>query len=218
MVHTIYDGELVHTRRDRWASRTFRYRFPYVALDLDTLAGTRTFSIDRPNLFELRTRDSRVADGPRSLADAVRALVPAERITLVTQLRTLGAGFNPVSFFLAGDAAVLEINNTYGGHRIHVARRDGALPRDFVVSPFIQGQDLSYRLRLDGPDSLGIDVHRGGERFFVSHLRGRRPRPLSDRALLATLIRHPLQPVRTLALIHYQAMKLHHARVPYRRP
>jgi DUF1365 family protein len=263
-VSGVYEGELVHVRRDRWARRQFRYRLYSVCVDLDDLPRLRLLSIDRPNLFSLQERDHPVglAAGARAFL-AEHGLPRPHRLELICQLRTLGYVFNPVSYYLGYDAggaltsAILEIHNTYGGHRAYAvdprhpaaslaapgpvdrsAPRGNADPtctepraeaprarvsRDFFVSPFLPG-DLTYTLdfgdaRPDAPRlDLRIDVRRpDGERVFFARLTGARA-PLDDRHLLRAAIRHPLMPVRVIGLIHWQAMKLHWARVPYRRP
>jgi len=238
----LYRGHLVHTRRDRHARRTFRYPLYVACIDLDELPalhrGLRLFSHNRPNLFALRDRD--YEDGAAGLRGAFdRALAahgvpPPAHARLVTQLRVAGYVFNPVSFFLGYDAAgaltaaVAEINNTYGGRHRYVlgpAERAGAAFRtekDFFVSPFLHGPatyDWSFDAPLDG-DALGITVDvrdADGARVLVAHLDGART-PLSDRALAAAAVRYPLMTVQVIGLIHWQALKLHRARVPYRRP
>jgi DUF1365 family protein len=228
---SLYEGELVHVRRDRWAARRFTHRLYYVALDLDDLPRLRLLSFDRANLFSLRRQDHDTgwADGARAALRRHGRPDPA-RIELITQLRTFGYVFNPVSFYLAYDArgalesAIAEIHNTYGARHAYVlAAPDFACTKDFLVSPFIQG-DAHYRFRFGDahPDAprldIAVDVLRpDGERIFHARLRGDR-NPLDDRSLLAAAIRHPLMPVQVIGLIHYQALRLHWQRVPYRRP
>jgi uncharacterized protein len=245
VTHSIYRGELVHVRRDGWAARRFQHGLDLVCLDLDDLpalsAQMRVFSYNRPNLFALRDRDYRVA-GDGSLAGGARALIAARglpvphRLELVTQLRTFGYVFNPVSFFLGYDAAgaletvIAEVNNTYGGNRCYVLGPPDRLPdggfvheRDFFVSPFLHGEaryEFWFADTSPGAERLDVrmDTRRpDGERVFLARLTGARAR-LDDAALLRATIRRPWMPVRTIGLIHWQAMRLHWARVPYRRP
>lgn len=165
---------------------------------------------------------------------------------LVTNLRVLGYVFNPVSFFLGYDAAgaltsvVAEVNNTYGGrhryvlgpaHRVPAAAFSSAADparaafrhrRDFFVSPFLHGPRL-YQFQFDAPldgARLAIDMFvdtPDGARVLTARLDGAR-RPLGDRALAAAALRYPLMTLQVIGLIHYEALKLHLAGVPYRRP
>jgi DUF1365 family protein len=266
----LYRGELLHARHDAHARRAFRYGVYIAALDLDELPALdrelRLFSHRGLNLasFDDRDytitlspirgtrnveRDRRIAarDGLASLRDGLAALraanaLPAPATTrLVTNLRTLGYGFNPVSFFLDYDArgaltsVIAEVNNTYGGrlryvlgpeHRLAGARVGFRHVRELFVSPFLHGEatyDFWFDAPLDG-DTLAIDmhVHRGepatrASRLFTARMTGTRA-ALSDRTLLAAALRYPLMSVQVIGLIHLEALKLRLAGVPYRRP
>lgn len=173
--------------------------------------------------------------------------LPAPATTrLVTNLRALGYTFNPVSFFLDYDATgtlssvIAEVNNTYGGRFRYVlgpAHRIVATPvasgaraenrvgfrhvRELFVSPFLHGP-ASYDFWFDAPlddESIEIEmhVHRDDVRLFTARLTGARA-PLSDRTLLAAAVRYPLMSAQVIGLIHYEALKLRLAGVPYRRP
>jgi DUF1365 family protein len=186
-------------------------------------------------------------DGLGALRDGLAALraangLPAPATTrLVTNLRTLGYGFNPVSFFLDYDArgaltsVIAEVNNTYGGRlryvlgpaqRLDATRVGFRHVRELFVSPFLHGEatyDFWFDAPLDG-DAVAIEmhVHRGapealGSRLFTARLTGART-ALSDRALLAAALRYPLMSVQVIGLIHLEALRLRLAGVPYRRP
>jgi hypothetical protein len=201
----------------------------------------RLFSYERANLMSLRARD--YTSLPLPALDALRAAndLPAPATTLlVTNPRVAGYVFNPVSFFLGYDAAgaltsvVAEVNNTYGGNfryllgphdRLPPRRRDGAVGfrhvRELFVSPFLHGP-ASYEFWFDAPRDgahLAIDmfVEQHGHRTFTARFAGARA-PLTDRALAAAAVRYPLMTAQVIALIHYEALKLHWLRVPYRRP
>jgi DUF1365 family protein len=178
------------------------------------------------------------------LRDGIEALLAGEGIAapaairLVTNLRTLGYVFNPVSFFCCYDAGgaltcvVAEVNNTYGGRLRYVLGPAQRLPdkrgrigfrhvRELFVSPFLHGP-ASYELWVDAaidPPELKIDmtVEQDGKHVFVARLEGRRA-ALSDRVLLAAAVRFPMMSAQVIGLIHWQALKLRLAGVPYRRP
>lgn len=160
---------------------------------------------------------------------------------LVTNLRVAGYVFNPVSFFVDYDAAgeltsvIAEVNNTYGGRFRYVlgpAQRlaPGAGPRGAVgfrhvrelfVSPFLHGAltyDFWFEAPLDG-HALTIEMHvtRDERRVFTARFTGARA-ALSDRTLVAAALRYPLMTAQVIGLIHYEALKLRLAGVPYRRP
>lgn len=244
-------GHLFHSRRDRFAQRRFRYPVCLALLELEELAlldrSLRLFSRNRPNLFSLYDRDYRDAAIAGLMATARARLVEAgapepASISLVTNLRTCGYVFNPVSFFLGRDAAgaitavVAEVNNTYGGNLPYLlgpaqrlARGEGSAgfrhTRELFVSPFLHGPacyDFSFEVPRDGSSlAIRMDVRAGdraeGERIFVARLDGERV-PLTDRALAAAALRYPFMTAQVISLIHLEALKLHLRGVPYRRP
>jgi DUF1365 family protein len=143
-------------------------------------------------------------------------------------------------------SAIAEVNNTYGGrfryvlgpaHRIATAAtaardasaRDSAASarigfrhvRELFVSPFLHGPatyDFWFDARLDAPNlTIEMHVHHDDTRLFTARLAGARA-PLSDRTLLAAAVRYPVMTAQVIGLIHYEALKLRLAGVPYRRP
>ncbi len=84
------------------------------------------------------------------------------------------------------------------------------------VSPF---RDIagSYAFSFDiGPQAIAIRIahHDGGE-ALVATLTGPR-RPLTTSRTLLSALRFPLAGIRTLALIHWQALRLARKGVPFR--
>ncbi len=234
-------GELLHARADLHTHRTFRYPVYVAALDLAELPALhdrlRLFSVERRNLMSLHAADYRAL--PVAALAAVRAandLPAASTTVLITNPRVLGYTFNPVSFFLGYDAGgaltsvIAEVNNTYGGRFRYVLGPRERLSdrgtrvgfrhvRELFVSPFLHGP-ASYEFWFDVPrggQRFAIDMHveQAGHRTFTARLTGTRA-PLTDRALLAAALRYPMMTVQVIALIHYEALKLHALRVPYR--
>jgi len=149
------------------------------------------------------------------------------RVELLTHLRILGHVFNPVSFYFIRDRedrlrhAVAEVNNTFGESYCYLLGVEGSSIRHeedkrFHVSPF---QPLAgrYRFRITEPGkrmTAHIDVLRDGERVFDTTLSAER-RELSSSSLLKTVGRHPHLGLWTLALIHYQALRLWFKKAPF---
>ena len=254
MTHSaLYRGPLVHARDDAHARRVFRYGVMMAALDLDELATLdrelRLFSLDRPNLFSFRDRDyaagtspstgtaSRDLRGELAALRSANGLPPPHATRLVTNLRTFGYLFNPVSFFLDYDvrgeitSAIAEVNNTYGGHLRYVLGPSHRIPgkrarfrhvRELFVSPFLHGEvtyEFDFAVPLDGAE-LAIAMHvrdkRDHQVLFASFSGTRAP--LSDRTLAYAAVRYPFMTAQVIGLIHWQALKLRLAGVPYIRP
>jgi DUF1365 family protein len=217
----IYEGSVRHRRfADRENEFTTNIALAYV--DLDELPG---LALDgRLVRFE---RSDYLGDASKPLDQEVRDLVeddtgarPTGPIRLLTQLRSFGHCFNPVSFYYCFDeegehvqAVVAEVTNTPWGERhAYVVRKagEGAVLKgdsDKVlhVSPFM-GMDHHYDWRVADPGetlSVHIESLKAGERAFDATLSLRR-RELSRRSLA----RCAGTTVRTVALIYAHALKL----------
>jgi DUF1365 family protein len=200
----------------------FRYGVSMYRLDLDELSTLndrlRLFGVDRWRPVSFHRADH-LAD-VRARVRAHGVVDPIVRVELVTGCRVFGYVFNPVSFFFCyadGDrlAAILcEVNNTFGeSHTYVLTAQSGAgewrSKKVFHVSPFFT-LDGTYRFRVAVSEThldAHIDLYRGGSPQFVSHLRLNR-RPLTDREVLRSLVRYPLMPLKIVAAIHWEALRL----------
>lgn len=177
---------------------------------------------------------------------AIRAHLRAEgvdpegwQITLVTNLRVLGYVFNPASFFLCRDErdtlriVVVEVHNTFGERHLYTLRPTtqaaaeageaggsfvSSMAKDFFVSPFI---DMTGRYTVHVRDDaaglrIAINERQGDEPLLSTSLVLRR-QPMTDRSLARLLIRYPAITHRTIALIHWHALRLWLRGVPFLR-
>lgn len=232
----LYVGRVRHRRMGEPAHE-FSYPVWHALVDLDELPKldreVRGFAHNRFNILAFKDADHM---GPST--EPVRLKLerwlasrgvtqPPANVTLLTQLRLVGSVFNPVSFFFCRDEAgalrnvVAEVNNTFGETYCYLLGSDGRVVQDetakaFHVSPF-QPVDGTYRFRIAPPAeriSIHIDVFREGKKVFDSTLTETR-RPLTTWSLVRTALRHPHVGLRTLALIHYQALRLWLKRAPF---
>ncbi len=232
----IYRGTIRHRRFDA-RSHEFRHRLGLVYLDVDhvdhVLGGRLTRA--RPGFVRFR-REDYLGNPALPLGRAVRELVegrigsaPRGRIYLLTQLRTLGACFNPVSFYFCMDenervdAVVAEVTNTPWGERhAYVLSRQGDgevlggdLPKRMHVSPFM-AMDQVYTWRVSTPGarlSVHIENRQRGQLVFDATLSLRRE-PLTQRSLRRLTFSYPLGTARVLALIYGHALALKLKGVP----
>ncbi len=161
-------------------------------------------------------------------------------VTLYTQPRIFGYVFNPVSFWVCRRAegsvyAVLaEVNNTFGeSHNYLLGERDATIADGATihakkllhVSPFneVRGgyrfrfalaqPERGWLARIDYLDGEGEE--EGGKSVVLETALSGREVPLTRRALLGQLARHPLQAVAVIVRIHWHALRLWWKRVPF---
>ncbi len=237
MRSALYEGTIRH-RRFAVRERVFRHRLALVYADLDELPrlfGGRLIA-RRPGIVRFRRADY-LGDPAVPLAADVRALVaqrtgsdPGGPVRLLTQPRTLGHCFNPVSFYYCfrpgGEhlaAVVAEVTNTpWGDRHAYVLPSagdgpvlDGDVDKALHVSPFM-GMDQRYTWRATRPGAT-LSVHiastEHGAPAFDATLSLRRT-PLTRRSLARLCVRYPAATLRVLALIYGHAAVLWLRRVP----
>jgi uncharacterized protein len=232
----IYEGTIRH-RRFAARSHEFSHRLALAYLDLEELDGLLDGRLlaSRPGLVRFRRADY-LGDPSISLADAVCAQVerrtgklPTGPIRLLTQLRTFGHCFNPVSFYYCFtpqeqlDAVVAEVTSTPWGERhayVLVRTADGpvlaaSFEKKLHVSPFM-GMDQRYVWRVAAPGqtlSVHIESHELERRAFDATLALRRA-PLTRSGLARVTARYPAATLRVLALIYGHALALKLKGVP----
>jgi hypothetical protein len=143
------------------------------------------------------------------------------RVQLLTQLRTWGWCFNPISIYycfnVAGQlsGAVASVSNTpWGEHHDYALEAAGAgidatVPKAMHVSPFI-AMDRTYRFLLSPPgDRLeaNVDVLEGEEVRLTTSLHLKK-QALDRSAMTSLLVSYPFMAWRVSAAIYWQAARL----------
>jgi uncharacterized protein len=236
----LYSGWIVH-RRFSPKAHDFRYRIGLLYLDLDEqaavlglspLAGNSRFAPfsfrQRDYLREYTRRGVTLIDAVRELVGGALGHVPLGKICLLTQARSWGLAFNPVSFFYCHEpdgrlAAILcEVSNTPWRERYHyVLPADGAghqhfaVAKAFHVSPFLP-RDLEYRMSFSPPsEKLGVHMAdwQGELKVFDATLNLQR-QALSRASLHRYLLEYPWMTAKTCLAIYWQALRLLIKRMP----
>lgn len=217
----IYAGSVRH-RRFAERGNEFTHPIALAYVDLDELPRLPIAKRGRLVRFE---RADYLGDPRTPLTTATRDLVeqrtgtrPAGPIRLLTQLRSFGHCFNPVSFYYCFEddrvqAVVADVTNTPWGERHqYVIEGSAAGPvlkgddeKALHVSPFM-GMDQRYEWRVSEPGdtlSIHIESRAQNERAFDATLS------LQRKELTRTaLARLPGTTLRTLALIYGHALGL----------
>lgn len=230
-----YEGTVRH-RRFAVREHAFRHRISMAYVDLDELPGLLGGRLAKPGFGLVRFRREDYYGDPATPLDvAIRELV-AERtgapapdgpVGILTQLRTLGHCFNPVSFYYCHRAdgtlhsVVAEVTSTPWAERhayVLEAGDEPVLHGDFAkelhVSPFM-GMDQHYTWSSTRPApanpmlSVHIASEEDGAPAFDATLKLER-RPFTRRSVT----RHPGATLRVLALIYAHALVLALKRVP----
>ncbi|MBI6896761.1 DUF1365 domain-containing protein [Pseudomonas putida] len=219
----------------------FRYRIGMFYLDLDEQARLLGLSrwVGRWRLAPLSWRETDylptltgkgepLAQAARRLVAQATGQVPEGPVRLLTQLRSWGLSFNPVSLYFCHDcdeqlaAILLEVRNTPWRERFHYVLpvRDGleqpfTMAKAFHVSPFLP-MAMDYHLHFH-LDTQRIHVHmenwQDGQKIFEADLAVRR-QPLDRAALHRYLLSFPWMSLRTVSAIYWQALRLLFKRVP----
>jgi uncharacterized protein len=225
---SIYYGFVEHDRR-RDVRHCFSVPLTLWYIDLaaiTALPGLRPW-FGRAWWSPLSFRREDYFPGPRSLRDSILDKVehslgfrPTGSIHLLTQLRTFGIVFNPVSFAYCRDldgvvvAIVAEITNTPWRERycyVVDPRTDTACVFDktFHVSPF-QPMTQRYEWRFSTPGSrlcvAMANRSTEGLDFSARLLLSRRPLTVAGAA--RAVISRPIQTLMVLARIYIEALRL----------
>ena len=233
MRSALYTGVLMHHRMA--PDHVFRHPVCFYVLDLDELPELdrrlKLFAYNRPAPFTIRDADH-LGDADRPIKENITAWLAERgidleggRVLLLTNLRTFGYGFNPVSFFYCYDpqdqlrCVVAEVANTFGERRPYLLDQGNLVSnggtsvwrqaKELHVSPFF-GMDQTYEFALTEPGervSARVDLYDGDERVFLATQSGTRA-DLTDAALAKTMARFPLMGQRVMGLIHLEALRL----------
>ena len=233
----VYEGRVTHHRYSPVDHR-FAYRIAMVLVDLaevDRLCALHPlWSVERSNAVSFRRADY-LGDPAVPLDRAVRDLVeertgtrPAGPVSVLTQLRTWGWLFNPITTYYCYDptgsrveTTVVEVTNTPWHERTaYVLDGTGrhTVAKEMHVSPFLP-MDLAHRFTLGEPGErlvLGVDDLRGDELVFAASMTLTR-HPAGRASQWRLLWRFPLMTLRVSWGIYRQALTLRAKGVPFHR-
>jgi len=240
MNSALYHGWIQH-RRLHPKQHAFRYRIGLLWLDLSEqaelfsmsgLAGNHRFSP-----FSFRETDylPHLTRKGTSLFDAVclsiRELgeLAITRVCVLTQPRSWGLSFNPVSFFYCYDinnqllAILCEVRNTPWHERYHYVLRTEqsnvhqfSVAKSFHVSPFLP-RDVEHRMRFyQAAQRLTVYMSdfQGERKIFDAGLSLFKVE-LTRQSLRQYVFKHPWMSAKTLVSIYWQALRLILKGLPY---
>lgn len=236
MPHSLYFGEVVHTRH-RPKKHILRYRVFSTLIDIDDIASPNIpkhlFGFNKWAIFSFWEKDFGSRD-LTSKGQTLRANIDAllvdsgineaiEHIELLCYPRILGFVFNPLSvYFCYGEAdklrvIIYEVANTFGERHHYIINTsdpqtrkiEHTCPKVFYVSPFIP-MDCQYRFNIDQPgENVAIKISetdKDGALLYAA-FHGKR-HEFSAKNLMLALFKYPLMTIKVVAAIHIEAIKL----------
>ncbi len=203
-------------------------------LDLDELPLLSKTSwmvgINKPTIYSFQENDHILSLGKTAKESALSYVrqkgmtQEVANVKLLTNLRTFGYIFNPVSFYFFFDrnnqplCVVPQIGNTFGELKYFFLGKDKINESEFqdeqtkfyYISPFTDLDNL-MEFKIQVPDermNIVIDVAKNGSKFFYSSMKGTRQELTTKNLVLATL-KYPFVTVKVIFYIHWHAMILH---------
>lgn len=234
------EGWVVHARHTPTPHR-LRYRVWMAWLDIDALErldglgpfwSRKRLRLIAPNAADYQRGSGNLRADIEHLLAADGLAAPRGPIFLLTQPKSWGMAFNPVSFYFCfaedgqtPETIVAEITNTPWRERfsyvLDARDRDPAelkfaFRKAFHVSPFLSMDiDYEWRFRLDADRiDIGMRLARGGIPQFYAGL-DLACRPLDRREAMRAALRFPLQNLNTLRRIYWHAFLLWRKRTPF---
>jgi DUF1365 family protein len=244
--NALYVGAVRHARYQPKTHR-FGYRVFSAYLNVDDLDanrfGLKLLSVNRWNLFSVRSRDHGARDGSKlrpflnALLDEAK-ISPPDEIYILCYPRMFGFAFNPLTVYYCfeGDqisAMIYEVRNTFGDDHTYVVPLKGpsvgplkgqskdtltlhCRDKRLHVSPFMEMQ-ARYHFSTAAPNDrlrMVIRETQDDKPLLVASFQGEK-QPLTDAALLRAFLTHPLMTVKVVVAIHYEAAKIFLKGVPF---
>ena len=194
-----------------------------------------TLNLNRFGLHSFYEKDHGYRDGTSLKAwlydmfDAYKLEKPKE-VFLITMPRVFGYVFNPVSFWFCYNskdelyAVVSEVNNTFGETHSYLnylhdkdTNGDYVAKKMFHVSPFLEREgyyDFQFSIN---DDSMKIYINlfnENKEKILLTSLIGKVDN-LNSMSLKKAFFRVPFLTIRSIFLIHFQAIKLLIKKIKY---
>jgi DUF1365 family protein len=231
--HSLYACQVTHARL-RPKRHAFRYGMFWFYLDLNELESLSALKLVQWGVYRFNPADHLPDGSTDDLSTRIRRYfaeggLHPERLTMLTHLRTLGYGFNPLTVIYGWSAtgeplgALAEVENTFYEVKPYLLPFDPAtqrfrarLPKHFYVSPYSSVQsDFDFNIGL--PEDhlrLTIDTLSGEDTILNSAVFGEQ-RPLTDGELWRQTLRNPAMTLKVIGGIHWEALKLFLKGIPF---
>lgn len=219
----------VFHRRDVPFAYEFTHRTPMWLVDI--AAPNVAFPRWLRPFASVRSRDHFTPDDAplpgkvRSFLDAQDVPWTAHRVLMLTNARSLGYVFDPLTTYFCFDSSgqiegvLAEVHNTYGERHCYllsVEGRSAGVDKEFYVSPFfaVEGRyDIRTKLTDDNVAIAISLTSPDGQLLFTASVHGALT-PATAPRILAMVARNPLPSQRVSALIRWHGIRLWLRRLP----
>lgn len=217
----------------------FNYKSTYISFSISKVNQLKKslFSLNKFNLFGFYNSDygNKDSEDFRGWVDKIlkeNNINNIKEIILITHPRVFGYVFNPVSFWLCLDSknklitVLSEVNNTCGQKHNYLCFKDGLKPiesndwieakKEFYVSPF---------MKIEGKYKFRFIFRDDNISFFINYIADNKLKlstslkcsfeEMSNKNLLIRFLKMPFFTLKTIILIHYQAIKLYLKSISY---
>lgn len=234
MSHSLLNAKTDHTRHVR-LPRRFSYKHFMFAIDLlnideikklRPLMGVNSFGLYR---FDFNDHYVLAKGGMNALEKMLgkefdRKLEDYQTIQLLTNLKSMGYIFNPISVYLCklknsdNFDYIYEVGNTFGEQKYYFSSQNQfTATKNFYVSPFIEhNHEFFFSLSHDD-ESLSLSVRTQDDLkqpILTASMQGSFEE-ITKKTILRSFIQHPFINFKVIFLIHLQAFILFIKKLPY---
>ena len=224
-----------HTRHVE-VKRSFTYSHFMFALDLLNLEKYNSLSpflgINKSALYSFNFEDHCILkhDGLGELNRATlenfqRSIDDYSKIILITNLRSFGYVFNPISVYLCylkqsneEFDIIYEVGNTFGEQKYYFSQEKSQLHRkNFYVSPFIEHKhNFNFDLNIDSNNlRLIVTTEQSDKSPILTACLNGELRELTKKSIQMSFLKHPFVSIKVIFLIHLQALLLYLKKLRY---
>jgi DUF1365 family protein len=222
-------GEIAHHRFFPKVNK-FIYKSVYLSFPISQISKLKKlfFSLGKFNLYSFDD-EKKFSWVKKRLAD--NGVKNVSEISVIAHPKILGFVFNPVCFWLCFNerkqliAVLSEVQNTAKQIHSYLCFNEGLKPigkddwlkanKEFYVSPFMKIEgEYRFRFDLEKDAKIYINYLVEGKLKLSTHLKCSF-RSLTNVNLILLFLRIPFATLKTIILIHYQALKLYFKKINF---
>lgn len=228
----LINGDIMHNRFFPKKNH-FNYKSTYISFPISKINQLKQslFSLNKFNLFGLYNRDYGNKESD-NIEDWIYKILQENKINnikdvvLVTHPRIMGYVFNPVNFWLCINdknkliAVLSEVNNTCGQKHSYLCFKEGL--KEIKNNDWIEAKKVFYVspfMKIEGKYKFRFEYKENEMNFFINYLVKDKLKlstslkckfnEINNKNLIISFIKIPFATLKTIILIHYQALKLY---------